>query len=168
MNNWYEIFRYCNGKLYWKISPKTRAKMGDEAGTFNHYGYLQVQWKRKKYQVHRIIYEMAYRKIPDLYQVDHVNGNRADNRVDNLRLATSSQNRWNSCKPKDNTSGLKGICWHKKSQKWQAYIKIFDKLKHLGLFATKEEAYAARIAAEKKYHGEFVPSEDRKLVEAKQ
>ena len=163
MINWHELFRYSDGKLFWKISPKSQVKIGDEAGSLNCYGYLRVGLKRKEYRVHRIIYEMAYGSIPDLYQVDHVNGIRTDNRLDNLRLATRSQNQWNSCKRKNNTSGLKGVSWIKQQQKWQAQIAIFGKDKYLGLFATKEEAYAARLEAEKNYHGEFVPSEDRKL-----
>ena len=164
MNNWYEIFRYRDGKLYWKIRSSHRTKIGDEAGSLNGCGYLRVQWKGKSYLVHRIIYEMAYGSIPDSYDIDHVNGIKTDNLVDNLRLATSSQNMWNSCKPKTNTSGLKGVHWHKRDQKWQAEIQIFGKKKHLGYFSTKEDAYAARLEAEKIYHGEFVPSEDRKLV----
>lgn len=168
MSIWFEIFRYREGKLFWKISPMSRVKIGDEAGWLDDKGYLIVQWKGKNYKVHRIIYEMAYGAIPDSYQVDHVNGIRTDNRVDNLRLATNAQNQWNACKRKTNTSGLKGVSWHKQKQKWESYIQIFGKKKPLGLFTTKEEAYAARLEAEKFYHGEFVPSEDRKLVEANQ
>jgi len=164
MSNWHELFRYCDGKLYWKSNANRRARIGDKAGSSNSDGYLRIELKGKKYMVHRIIYEMAYGSIPDLYQIDHVNGNRTDNRLDNLRLATLSQNKWNSSKRKDNTSGFKGVSWDKHKQKWRAQINIFNKRKCSGYFSTKEEAYAARLAAEKIYHGEFVPSEDRKLV----
>ena len=164
MNNWHELFRYRDGKLYWKINTKSRAKIGDEAGNLGNNGYLKFKWKGKGYLAHRIIYEMAYGFIPELYQIDHVNGIRTDNRVDNLRLATQWQNMWNSSKRKDNTSGFKGVNWHKDSKKWRARITIFNKEKALGLFFTKEEAYAARLAAETIYYGEFVPSENRKLV----
>ena len=163
MNNWHEIFRYRDGKLYWKVNASPRARIGDEAGSFDGHGYLHLGWKGKTYKVHRIIYEMAYGKIPDSYHIDHVNGIKTDNRVDNLRLATGSQNQWNSCKPKNNASGFKGVCWEKKTQKWKARVCIFGNNKFLGYFATKEEAYAARLEAEKFYHGEFVPSEDRKI-----
>ena len=163
MINWHELFRYREGKLFWKISSSRRVKIGDQAGSLNNRGYLIVEWKGKIYRAHRIIYEMAYGTIPDSYQVDHINGIRTDNRLDNLRLATGSQNKWNSCKPKNNTSGFKGVYWNKRDQKWRAEVTIFNKKKFLGLFATKEEAYAARIEAEKIYHGEFAPSEDRKL-----
>ena len=150
--------------MYWKINAGQRARIGNKAGHLSGDGHLQVQWKGKNYLVHRIIYEMAYGSIPDLYQIDHVNGIRTDNRLDNLRIVTQSQNMWNSSKRKDNTSGFKGVCWSKRHEKWNAQIKIFNKKKHLGYFSTKEEAYAARLAAEKIYHGEFVPSDDRKLV----
>lgn len=161
--NWHEIFRYREGKLFWKISPRPQTKIGDAAGCLDNRGYLVVGWKGKSYRVHRIVYEMAHGTISDSHQVDHVNGLKTDSRVDNLRLATQSQNNWNSCKPKNNTSGLKGVCWNKHAQKWAAQIKIFGKKKFLGYFATKEDAYQARLEAEKFYHGEFVPSEDRKL-----
>jgi hypothetical protein len=164
MSNWHELFRYCDGKLYWKINANSRARIGDEARSLHGKGYLHLQWKGKRYLVHRIIYEMAYDSIPDSYEIDHVNGIRTDNRLDNLRLATGSQNMWNSSKRKDNTSGFKGVSWDKHKQKWKAQIQIFNKNKNLGRFSTKEEAYAARLEAEKIYHGEFVPSEDRKLV----
>lgn len=164
MNNWHELFRYHDGKLYWKVNINSRGRIGDEAGSLNNKGYLRVGLKRKQYLVHRIIYEMAYGSIPDLYQIDHVNGIRTDNRLDNLRIVTQSQNQWNSCNRKNNTSGFKGVYWHKQNQNWTAEIMISNKRKFLGCFFTKEEAYAARLEAEKIYHGEFVPSEDRKLV----
>jgi hypothetical protein len=164
MNNWHELFRYCEGKLYWKINASPQVRIGDKAGCLGNHGYLKFKWKGKGYLAHRIIYEMAYGSIPELYQIDHVNGIRTDNRVDNLRLATRSQNNCNSSKRKDNASGFKGVNWHKASKKWRARITIFNKEKRLGCFSTKEEAYEARLTAEKKYHGEFVPSEERKLV----
>ena len=161
---WFEIFRYKDGKLFWNASPRSRARIGDETGNLDSTGHLCVKYKRKAYMVHRIIWEMAEGPIPEGHEIDHVNGLRDDNRVDNLRLATRSQNQWNSCKHKDNTSGLKGVWWHKLKQKWTAQIMAFGKRRFLGYFLTKEEAYQARLEAEKLFHGEFVPSEERKLV----
>lgn len=165
--NWFEIFRYEDGKLFWKVSLNSRIRIGDEAGTSDNKGHLVVGYKRKMYKVHRVIYEIFHGPIPKGMAIDHINGIKYDNRVDNLRLVTRSQNMWNSCKPKTNTSGFKGVSWDKRNKQWLAYIAVFGKEKNLGRFSTKEEAYSARLDAEKFYHGEFAASEERKEVEVK-
>jgi hypothetical protein len=159
---WHDVFRYENGKLFWKIRPRGNVHIGDEAGSPNGDGHLRVMYKRKYYLVHRVIYELHNGPIPKEMQIDHVNGIRDDNRIDNLRLATQSQNNWNSSRRKDNTSGYKGVVWYKPTQKWVARIMVFGKNILLGYFLTKEDAYNARRNAEKFYHGEFVPTEERK------
>lgn len=92
---------------------------------------------------------------PEDMFVDHINGDRLDNRLCNLRLCTKSENGRNSVKPKSNTSGLKGVSWHRKSKKWVAQIMINQKQIYLGLHKTKEDAHAAYVEASRKYHGEF-------------
>lgn len=159
---WHKIFKYENGKLLWVVKPCGKVRVGDEAGWLDNRGHLRVEYRRKKYGVHRVIWEMHHGSIPDGYEIDHINGVKDNNQIENLRLATKSQNQWNSCKQKNNTSGFKGVYWHKLSQKWSACIQVFGKLKHLGLFLTKEDAYNARKNAEKFYHGEFAPTEERK------
>ena len=163
---WHEVFRYRDGKLFWKIKPCQRVRIGDEEGVLNNYGYLLVRYKGKTHVAHRIIYQMAEGFIPQGYDVDHVNGNRCDNRIDNLRVATRSQNAWNSCKRKSNTSGFKGVSWNSVAKKWQAQIMKFRKKINLGYFTTVEGAYAARLAAEKEIHGDFAATELRKLAMA--
>lgn len=160
--NWQEVFAYRDGKLYWRIKPSQNVRIGDEAGCPNSNGHLVVRYKRKLYKVHRVIHEIFHGPIPKGMEIDHINGVRDDNRMENLRLVTRSQNNWNSCKRKNSTSGLKGVHWHKQKQKWQAHIKIFGKRKNLGYFLTKDEAYNARLKAEKDLHGEYAPSEERK------
>lgn len=107
--------------------------------------------KRTVEYLHRVIMRPTSGLV-----VDHVNGNTLDNRACNLRVCTHSENLRNQGKHKDNTSGFKGVTWHKGAKKWKAAIQVENKVKHLGLFASKEDAYEAYCAACKKLHGEFI------------
>jgi hypothetical protein len=102
--------------------------------------------------LHRFILEMD---DGDKRLIDHENGNPLDNRVRNLRFANKAKNGWNRGKPKTNTSGYKGVSWYKKKRKWVAQIVANKKSYYLGLFDTKEEAYAAYCEAAYRLHGEF-------------
>jgi hypothetical protein len=95
--------------------------------------------------------------IPPGHHIDHINGNKLDNRRENLRVVSASVNQANRKRlNKNNSSGMRGVSLTKLSKKkpWKAQIMANRKQLHLGLFATKEEAIAARIAAEIKYYGE--------------
>ena len=92
---------------------------------------------------------------PKGFETDHVNGNGLDNRKENLRVVTRSQNRWNTFHNKRNTSGYKGAFFHKVTGKWAASIRIFGKTRNLGFFNTKEDAASAYNQAAEKYFGEF-------------
>lgn len=88
-------------------------------------------------------------------QIDHKNGDSLDNRRCNLRFCTASQNQWNRSAQKDNTSGFKGVTWHKQHSLWMARINVYSRQIHLGLFSTAVEAGRAYKIAARKYHGEF-------------
>jgi hypothetical protein len=88
-------------------------------------------------------------------QVDHINGNGLDNRRKNLRLATPSENACNSVPRSTNTSGFKGVCWHKGAGKWMAQIVLDGKNNYLGLFDTAEDAHAAYAKKSLELHGRF-------------
>ena len=100
--------------------------------------------------MHRAIIGLT---VADRRYVDHVDGNGLNNVRSNLRIATPSENGCNDGIKRNNTSGYKGVSWYK--GKWRAAIVKNRKWKHLGLFATKEEAYAAYCAAAKILHGKF-------------
>ena len=88
--------------------------------------------------------------------VDHIDGDKSNNKINNLRLASKSENGRNRVNlPSNNTSGVIGVCWDKKAKKWKAFIMINGKQKHLGYFINIEDAIKARKEAEIKYFGDF-------------
>ncbi len=87
--------------------------------------------------------------------IDHINSNPLDNRRENLRICTHSQNLMNSKLREDNKSGVCGVSWYKRDKKWETYITVDQKRTRLGFFKNKREAIKVRKAAEKKYFGEF-------------
>jgi hypothetical protein len=133
-------------------------KIGSKAGTVNKsdkYHYLKIN--KEKYATHRLVWIYVYGEIPIGFEIDHINGCEADNRLINLRLATPSQNQHNQKLSAKNTSGVKGICWSKTRQKWVVNIKLNGKLYNLGTFAEhdKASAIAAVMQAREAMHGEF-------------
>jgi hypothetical protein len=109
--------------------------------------------KKISQMMHRFIMGLDF---GDPRQVDHKDRiNTLDNRRSNLRIATRAQNHRNVGKRKDNTSGFKGVFWHKATQKWQANIRVDYRTLHLGLFPTPELAAQAYDAAVIEHHKEF-------------
>ena len=113
-------------------------------------GYRQTSILLRKYYAHRVIWAMATGAWPP-DQIDHINGVRTDNRIENLRAVTRSENMRNAAMPCTNTSGTMGVSWHKASGKWRATIKANGKCTHLGLFDDKDKAVAVRAAADIEY-----------------
>ena len=101
--------------------------------------------------MHRLLLGLTDPKI----HADHIDGDGLNNRLANLRACTRAQNMRNTGAYSNNKSGFKGVHWNKQRGKWTAQIKCIGKIKHLGLFATPEEAYSAYCAAAKELHGEF-------------
>lgn len=114
-------------------------------------GYVKGKYNGSDVRIHRVI--MGY---PDC-SVDHIHGeqSRNDNRKENLRLATVSQNAMNIGLKTNNTSGYTGVSWDKSKNKWKAQIGINNKMINLGRFSNLEDAIYARQEAEKKYFGEW-------------
>ena len=106
------------------------------------------------FRIHRQVLEAEGYDLNGL-DVDHVNGNKLDNRVKNLRVATKSQNQYNRGKPKSNTSGFKGVSWYAPGNSWRAKITVNKKYINLGSYKCPIEASEAYLAAAQKYHGEF-------------
>lgn len=106
--------------------------------------------------IHRIILSRIIgRELRSDEYADHINGDKLNNTRANLRIAACVENQRNSRKPKHNTSGFKGVTWHKGHRKWKAQISIENKSRHIGYFDTREKAHAAYCEAAKRIYGEF-------------
>jgi len=133
-----------------RLSTAPNARTGDVAGYMSKDGYLLVKVLCKTYKAHRLVWLYVHGEWPQ-GQIDHINRDRSDNRIANLRDVSHQQNQQNASRRWDNTSGYPGVCWHKPSGKWAASISYSKKQKHLGLFTDINEAVAARKAAERHY-----------------
>ena len=135
---------------------------GRAAGAIDAKGYIKmgltIDGVFKNYWAHRLIWLHVNGETPN--QIDHINQNKADNRIKNLRDVDNATNRKNQSRYITNTSGITGVSWHKASSKWCAQIKINGKSNHLGLFKTLEEAAVARREADDE-HG-FHPNHGKK------
>jgi hypothetical protein len=151
-----ELFDYRDGALYRKTA-KTERQVSEAVGTVNGMGYLVVSIKSKLYRVHRLIYLYHHGYLPAL--VDHANNNQLDNRIENLRPATKSQNAQNSKRRVTNISGIKGVGWDKSRKQWKVDIKIHTGKKHWGRFDDLELAKLVAIEVRNKYHKEFTRHE---------
>ena len=148
-----EVLNYSpeTGVLTWKVSPRNRTRVGDIAGTLNESGYLFVCIDGLKIRAHRAAWGIYYGNLPEGF-IDHINGVRDDNRICNLRLATKSLNSQNSFIRNDNKTGVKGVHFRKDTEKFSASIQIDGKTYYLGCYSCLEDARAARLLAEKKFH----------------
>lgn len=150
-----ELFVYDrkSGNFIRRISTGRNGchRAGEHAGTIQNHGYLVITADKQRYVAHRLAWFYVYGVWP-IGDLDHINEDKLDNRISNLREATRKQNMQNVRRHKHNTSGYKGVAWHSQRGKWRAYI--FDSYQqiHLGLFESKEAAFAARSKAEKQYH----------------
>lgn len=144
------------GVLHWIKTKRAPINVGDVAGTPTPQGYISVGFGGRNYKAHRLAWLFCHGALPPPgTDMDHINGVKSDNRIANLRLATRSQNNANSPKPSHNTSGYKGVAWHKGGKKWQAGIKVNGKRSGLGLFDSAEAAAMAYDAAARETFGAY-------------
>lgn len=162
-----ELFEYRpDGSLIWKIRPKSHFSTvgafkswnskwaGKVAGRLNSVSnYWQVGIDNKRYALHRIIYVHHFDRSPSI--IDHIDGDTTNNRIENLREATCSQNQANTLKRKNNTSGYKGVSWNKSAGKWVAQIQVNNFKIGLGYFYNIEDAKEAYVKASEGYFKEF-------------
>lgn len=134
-----------------RVSTSNRVKVGDVAGNHSPDGYRYIHVDSVRYKAHRLAYVIYHGEFLSSMHIDHVNGKTDDNRKSNLRLATVKQNLENTGKPKNNTSGFKGVSFNKPTKKWMAYIKNHGKRIYLGLYLTPDLAFAAYCEAADKF-----------------
>lgn len=148
------LFYYdpSTGMLTWSLDRNQNVKAGDQVGwVHEHSPYRRARVNGKRYFAHRIIWLMAYGEWPK-NEIDHIDGDSLNNRMDNLREVDRTENMRNTKRCSVNTSGQSGVHRHTQSGKWNARIRTNGRRVSLGLFEKKEEAVQARKEAER-LHG---------------
>ena len=150
-----DCFEYRDGLLYWKgIShPNKQHLLNKPAGSIHKTGYRHISWRGKVQKAHRLIFMLHYGYLPP--EVDHINGDRQDNRIENLRPATRSENQCNRGAIASNTSGYPGVSWHKASKAWYVRVMKDGKSKIIGYFKDLELAGLVSAEARSLYHGAY-------------
>lgn len=144
-------YDFNTGVFYWNVERGT-VRIGNVAGCLKNNGYLQIQINGKKYYSHRLAWIYFFGHIPNL-EIDHINGNKTDNRISNLRLATSRQNKQNKkIYNSNNKTGYLGVSFYKKIGKFCAEIRNNNKKIHIGFFENPEDAYKEYLKAKRKLH----------------
>jgi len=154
-----EVLHYDSkyGEFWWLVRCGNYKALDRAAAGSNLTGeqrYVYVRIDGYSYAAHRLAWLYYYGEWPKV-ALDHINGNRRDNRIENLREATSAQNNWNRSTPRDNTSGHKGVYWDKHMGAWRVLIHVNYKKIYVGCSHNLGEAVEMRAAAERKYYGEF-------------
>lgn len=142
------------GGLVWLVDKSWQIRKGYPAGWVSTSGYTKFTFDRVEYYAHRVAWALHNREWP-AHQIDHINGDRSDNRILNLREATHAQNGRNLGKSRRNTTGVKGISYDPSKEKFRVRIMAGRQSYHVGYFARFEDAVNARSKASDLYHGEF-------------
>ena len=148
----HELFEYKDGDLYWKKKIGSRAIIGYKLGTLDK-EYIRARIQRKNYRIHRLIFLYHYGYLPEF--IDHFDGNKLNNKIENLREATRSENGWNKSIQINNKSGIKNVNWHKRDKKWMVQISVNGEKKHFGAYYDIEVAKFIAETMRNKYHGNF-------------
>jgi hypothetical protein len=143
-----ELFKYEDGKLFRRSDNK-------EMGIYStkHHRYARIVIDGKDHKLHRIIFLYHHGYLPDI--IDHINGDRYDNRIENLREANTYQNRQNSRIYSTSKSGVKNVYWNSSMNKWRVSIHINGKKHCFGHYADLEEAKQVATSMRDKYFKEF-------------
>lgn len=143
----------ATGAFTWAEKTANKVVVGAVAGCTNRAGYIVIGINGKLYYAHQLAW--LYQTGEWVERIDHRDGDRSNNRWGNLRPATPQQNALNSRRAASNTSGFKGVSWHKGAGRWSAYIILDGKKRHLGLHDRAEDAHAAYLAAATAVQPEF-------------
>ena len=141
------------GEFTWKIS-KGRVRKGAVAGAYHSGGYRDIRINREHHYAHRLAWLIMTGNDPGEYQIDHIDGNRHNNKFSNLRLATNLQNSMNSKTYSTNSSGIKGLQLDKQNKRWVAKISVNGK-RHRKYFKSRAEAVRWLYKTRKALHGEY-------------
>jgi hypothetical protein len=152
-----KVLRYDanTGLLYWTVSVVTFIQPGRLAGTLSSSGYIVIRYNHKKYLAHRIAWYLHTEEDPATFQIDHLDNNKTNNKIENLRLATNAQNSYNATKKNGTLSQYKGVTFSARQGKWMGQIRANGKCTYLGYFTDELEAHQAYCLAAVEMHGEF-------------
>jgi hypothetical protein len=153
------------GLLRWRARPRQHFATDRAHSTFNarYAGTVAgcfsgkavcISLSGRRYKAHRLVWLLVYGAMPE-QEIDHKDGDPSNNRLANLRLASTSQNQMNRGANRNNPTGVKGVCWDKKLKKWRAQIGRNGRSIYLGLYENPEAASAAYEKAAKRFAGEF-------------
>ena len=157
----YEVVNYFlkydskTGIVTWKFTASKYMKAGKRVGWLDTQGYYSTRFLTRNYKLHRLCWLLHYKEDPGGMCVDHIDGNKINNKINNLRLATYQQNRINSGTRSDNKTGATGVSWSKRSNCYIAKVTIDNKAVYSGHFHCLEEAIQARNNAANRIFKEF-------------
>lgn len=140
----------ATGVFTWRVSTSNRVKIGDIAECRDRAGYVVIRIDGVLYRAHRLAWLYHYGIEPTVF-IDHIDMDKSNNRIANLRLATKSQNQANTKARKDNALGVKGVYFDVKRNKYQVKIRR----QHIGRFESLADAIAAYVVAAKQEFGDF-------------
>lgn len=152
-----ELFDYEDGNLIWKVRKANCTKIGSIAGWANrdvhNQRYMNIEIDGKAYKLHRLVFMYHHGYFPS--RVDHIDGDRFNNKIENLRDVTASQNAQNGKFRKNNTSGAKNVYFDKRNSKWRVLLSVDGVTKSLGYYDDFELADLVATEARDKFHGQF-------------
>jgi hypothetical protein len=148
----HSLFEYKEGSLYWKVRKATHVKIGARVGSPEVSGYETVYVDGRNWRIHRLVFLMQHGYLPKI--IDHINGKRTDNRIENLRAADDNQNAHNQVLRSNNVSGIKGVSWNKDRQKWVVRVN-HNKKTYQRYVQDLELAELVAIEMRSKLHGEY-------------
>jgi len=136
-----ELFAYNDGELIYK-KCRGRQPIGSIAGAKHHTGYYQISVDKKLYLKHRLVYQYHYGNLLQEQQIDHIDRDRGNNKIENLRVADQTHNLYNTCVNSRNQLGVKGVSTCP-SGRYSSPISHYGKQEYLGTYDTIEEAHQA-------------------------
>jgi hypothetical protein len=145
--------KYIDGTLFWENPSAPRLTKGDLAGWEDNRGYRRIQLGERTYLTHRLVFLMHHGYLPKI--VDHIDGDRLNNKIENLREVTPSQSSCNIKTRVNSISGVKGVTWRKDRNRWIAKITYQGKVYHVGLYKDVEDAEKAIQERRSELHGEY-------------